>query len=203
MRIRRWLAAVCAAAVLLCAFPAAGSAARQDSWAIYLYLCGTDLETQAGSATADLMEIVNQSLPEGVTVVIETGGAKRWQNRMVNANYLERYACVGSKVYRLSQERPASMGDAATLAAASRPPPPASSAGRGFSPLRSSLSPSSSPLPTLGRPPRPPLQVHQGPVADPGHEAPRQGLHRLHRPDHTARGGPSLGDHHIGMQFGS
>ena len=116
MRIRRWLAAVCAAAVLLCAFPAAGSAARQDSWAIYLYLCGTDLETQAGSATADLMEIVNQSLPEGVTVVIETGGAKRWQNRMVNANYLERYACVGSKVYRLSQERPASMGDAATLA---------------------------------------------------------------------------------------
>ena len=41
------------------------------SWAVYWYLCGSDLESEGGFAT----ELLEVALPENVTVVIETGGA--------------------------------------------------------------------------------------------------------------------------------
>ncbi|SET83018.1 hypothetical protein SAMN05660297_03634 [Natronincola peptidivorans] len=43
-------------------------------WAIYWYLCGSDLETFYGSATTDLEEILAVKLPENVEIVIQTGG---------------------------------------------------------------------------------------------------------------------------------
>ena len=114
----RKLAALCAAMlILLNLCPAAlGASEARNDWAIYLYLCGTDLETRAGAASADLMEIVNQAIPDGVTVVIQTGGAKQWKNNIVNANYLERYALQGEKFARVWRGDNKSMGDAGTLA---------------------------------------------------------------------------------------
>ena len=49
--------------------------ADSGSWAIYWYLCGSDLESDGGFATGDLSELMEADLPENVTVVIETGGA--------------------------------------------------------------------------------------------------------------------------------
>ena len=117
-RIGRKLTAFSMAALMILSLvPAAlaASEARED-WAIYLYLCGTDLETRSGAASADLLEIVDQALPSGVTVVIQTGGAEKWQNNIVNANYLERYALRGDQFVRVSRETRKSMGDAGTLA---------------------------------------------------------------------------------------
>ena len=116
--MRRKLAALCLAMLMLLNVcpPALAATRAQDDWAIYLYLCGTDLETSVGAASADLMEIVNQSLPAGVTVVIQTGGAKRWHNNIVNANYLERYALKGDQLSRVWRGDSKSMGDAQTLA---------------------------------------------------------------------------------------
>ncbi|MFR6378638.1 MAG: hypothetical protein ACLUNZ_01165 [Evtepia sp.] len=54
--------------------------AGDGSWAVYWYLCGSDLETNYGCATTDLNELLEVQLPENVTVVIETGGAAEWQN---------------------------------------------------------------------------------------------------------------------------
>ena len=96
--------------------PALGAPEVLDDWAIYLYLCGTDLETRSGAASADLREIVNQTMPSGVAVVIQTGGAKKWQNNIVNANYLERYALRGEQFARVWRGERKSMGDAVTLA---------------------------------------------------------------------------------------
>ena len=54
--------------------------AGDGSWAVYWYLCGSDLETNYGCATTDLNELLEVQLPENVTVVIETGGksSKKW-----------------------------------------------------------------------------------------------------------------------------
>ena len=49
--------------------------AADGSWAVYWYLCGSDLESEGGFATSDLSELMEVELPENVTVVIETGGA--------------------------------------------------------------------------------------------------------------------------------
>ena len=116
--MRGKLVALCAVLLLMMnLYPSAlGMSYAQDDWAIYLYLCGTDLETSSGAASADLMEIVNQSLPDGVTVVVQTGGARRWHNNIVNANYLERYALSGNKLSRVWRGDNKSMGDAGTLA---------------------------------------------------------------------------------------
>lgn len=117
-RMRGKLAALCLAMLVLLNLcpPAYGAANAQDDWAIYLYLCGTDLETASGAASADMMEIVNHTMPDGVTVVIQTGGAKQWHNNIVNANYLERYALRGEQFVRVWRGDRKSMGDAGTLA---------------------------------------------------------------------------------------
>ena len=91
---------------------------RRDSgsWAVYWYLCGSDLESEGGFATDDLLELLEVRLPENVTVVIETGGAAEWWNDMVDASVLQRYV-YNSRGLRLVDEQPsASMGDRETLA---------------------------------------------------------------------------------------
>lgn len=59
-------------------------------WSVYWYLCGSDLESGGGCATADLSELMEVELPEGVNVVIETGGAAQWQNDLMDAGKLQR-----------------------------------------------------------------------------------------------------------------
>ena len=54
------------------------------SWAIYWYLCGSDLESDSGCATADLSEMMDVKLPENVKIVIQTGGAAAWQNEVIS-----------------------------------------------------------------------------------------------------------------------
>jgi hypothetical protein len=56
-----------------------------DTWAIYWYICGGDLESgfgkngeRHGAATDNLNEMLGVSLPENITVVIELGGSKNW-----------------------------------------------------------------------------------------------------------------------------
>ena len=46
-----------------------------QAWAIYWYLCGSDLESWYGCATEDLEEMLAVDLPENVQVIIQTGGA--------------------------------------------------------------------------------------------------------------------------------
>ena len=89
--------------------------ADSGSWAIYWYLCGSDLESDGGFATGDLSELMEADLPENVTVVIETGGALEWQNELVDGSVLQRYV-YGSEGLTLVDEQPsASMGESGTL----------------------------------------------------------------------------------------
>lgn len=64
-------------------------AEETDDWAIYWYLCGSDLESNYGSATEILSELMEAELPENVKIVIETGGSSQWQNETVEADYLD------------------------------------------------------------------------------------------------------------------
>ena len=84
-------------------------------WSVYWYLCGSDLETDHGCATQDLMELTSIPLPENVQVVIQTGGAEVWQNDAVEAGMLQRWL-YNSEGLSLVYEEPAqNMGDAQTL----------------------------------------------------------------------------------------
>lgn len=93
---------------------AAGS--KDGSWAVYWYLCGSDLESEGGFASADLQELLEVQLPENVTVVIETGGAQQWQNDLVDGSVLQRYVYDSDGLTLVDEQPSASMGDGETLA---------------------------------------------------------------------------------------
>ena len=85
------------------------------SWAVYWYLCGSDLETNYGCATADLSEMMEVQLPENVNVVIETGGASVWQNDEMDPSKLQRWLYNSEGLQLLEEQDTANMGDAQTL----------------------------------------------------------------------------------------
>ena len=91
------------------------SPAEEGSWAIYWYLCGSDLESENGCATMDLQEMMEVELPEGVNVVIETGGASQWQNEMMEASKLQRWLYNSDGLQLLEELDTANMGEAQTL----------------------------------------------------------------------------------------
>lgn len=86
------------------------------AWAIYWYLCGSDLETDGGFATGDLAELLEVQLPENVKVVIETGGANEWQNEVIDASKNQRYVYDQEGLKLVDEKAPANMGDPETLA---------------------------------------------------------------------------------------
>lgn len=87
-----------------------------SSWAVYWYLCGSDLESEGGFATGDLSELLEVELPENVTVVIQTGGAAQWQNDVVEADKLQRFVYNSEGLQLVDEQPSASMGDSETLA---------------------------------------------------------------------------------------
>ena len=85
------------------------------SWAIYWYLCGSDLESDSGCATADLSEMMDVKLPENVKIVIQTGGAAAWQNEVISKKKICRYEYSGEEFKQIDELKQANMGDEKTL----------------------------------------------------------------------------------------
>ena len=51
---------------------------EEDTWTIFIYLCGSDLESESMAATYNLEEIKQAYLGDNINVIIETGGASQW-----------------------------------------------------------------------------------------------------------------------------
>ncbi len=86
-----------------------------NEWVIYWYLCGSNLESEGGAATIDLLELMDVQLPENVKVIIQTGGSSSWQNEIINPEYIERYVYDSNGLQLLEQLPLASMGAEETL----------------------------------------------------------------------------------------
>lgn len=85
------------------------------SWAVYWYLCGSDLESGGGFASTDLGEMMEAQLPENVTVVIQTGGSSVWHNDLMDPSKLQRWIYTSQGLSLVEELDSASMGDAQTL----------------------------------------------------------------------------------------
>ena len=88
---------------------------NDGSWAVYWYLCGSDLETNYGCATTDLQEMLEVQLPENVNVVIQTGGANVWQNDLMDASKIQRWLFNSEGLQLIDEQETTNMGDAQTL----------------------------------------------------------------------------------------
>ena len=88
---------------------------EKDTWTVFVYLCGSDLETNGGAATRDLAEMVGASGSENVQFVVETGGSKQWQSN-VGGKRICRYMIQDGAITEVEALKNADMGDPATLA---------------------------------------------------------------------------------------
>ncbi len=77
---------------------------------------GIDESDPEGSATHDLENMLRVDLPENVKVVIQTGGAKRWQSALVNSNRSDILLYDSTGIKQIEDNQIKNMGDPSTLA---------------------------------------------------------------------------------------
>src|SRR5665647_1333793 len=68
----------------------------RDKATVMVYMCATDLEANGGMATADLQEMLNSRISDQVNIVVETGGAAKWQNNIISNRTNQRYLLTTS-----------------------------------------------------------------------------------------------------------
>ena len=85
------------------------------SCTMYLYLCGSDLESRYGLAGANLEELVEATVADDVNIVVETGGSKAWYSYDIDPDKLQRYEVRDHNLVLVDEQDSASMGSADTL----------------------------------------------------------------------------------------
>lgn len=86
-----------------------------DSWLISWYVCGSDLESEYGAASADIEELLETELPPNVRVLILAGGTREWHNDMFRSNVGNLYLYDSDGLHQLDTMKNADMGNARTL----------------------------------------------------------------------------------------
>ena len=95
------------------------SMGEKGSWTIFVYLCGTDLESkmfQGGNGTRDLKEMMAATANSKVRFVIQTGGTKFWHNSQVDEDKNQRFVIENGKLVKVEEGGKANMGKSSTLA---------------------------------------------------------------------------------------
>ncbi len=87
----------------------------EDTWTIFVYLCGTDLESDLSMASLDIYEMGDAEASENVKFVVQTGGTSQWTDESFRNDVCQRWVVTdGGK--ELADSVPlANMGDPATL----------------------------------------------------------------------------------------
>lgn len=97
------------------------SSSTGGSWSVFLYMCGSDLESEDGLASYNIAEILCAPESENVDVVIETGGSYQWYtdefdiDMDVDANAIERWHENNGTMELVYEDASSSMGSANTL----------------------------------------------------------------------------------------
>ncbi len=94
-----------------------GENGGEDIWTVFVYMCGSDLESVDGSATDDLMEMQSATeLCSALRFVVEADGAEEWWNDMCESGKKQRLLISGGGCELLYSGESTNMGDSDTLA---------------------------------------------------------------------------------------
>lgn len=95
------------------------SYAEDAALTVMVYMCGSDLESTAGAASADLDEMIAAAPDSSVQVIVMTGGSRKWHKKEILDGVVQIHRVDGSGIKNLetlaTAENPANMGDPATL----------------------------------------------------------------------------------------
>ena len=83
---------------------------------VFVYMIGSDLETDGGNASLDLKEMLAADLGEQVNLVIQTGGAMDWEMEEVREGTCQRFEVVDHELKEVEDIGLQSMAKIQTLA---------------------------------------------------------------------------------------
>ncbi len=87
----------------------------KDTWSVFVYMCGTDLESEDSCASDDIREMMSVGSDENLNIIVQTGGTKSWDMWGISGKFLQRYLINDGKKELLCQGESQSMGSADTL----------------------------------------------------------------------------------------
>ena len=88
----------------------------QDTVTFMIYVCGTDLESRSGMASADMQEIAKAKYGDNVNVILYTGGCNGWKISSISSSKNQIWRLADGKLISLvSDDGNASMTNPATL----------------------------------------------------------------------------------------
>lgn len=88
---------------------------KDGTWSIFVYLCGSDLESNGGYATYDMQEMIDASTDSRIKYIVQTGGAKSWDNDVVSGNKIERYEICNGNMTKIMDKQSGNMGQSSEL----------------------------------------------------------------------------------------
>lgn len=91
------------------------SMGNDGTWTIFIYMCGSDLESEDGSASLDLQEMCDATSSENYKFVIQTGGSNTWNNDNINANNIQRFIVENGDISLVYEDEISNMGSSETL----------------------------------------------------------------------------------------
>ena len=88
---------------------------KKGSKTLFIYMCGSNLESDQGAATKNIEEILSTQLDDNINIVIQTGGAKKWCKYDISPTKSERYIVKNNKLELVSSKQNVNMGESSTL----------------------------------------------------------------------------------------
>lgn len=84
-------------------------------WTVFIYLCGTDLESDGAAASGNLESLGKAAASNQVNFVIQTGGTETWHRDDIKSDVLTRFTMNGGVLTEVESLPLANMGDPNTL----------------------------------------------------------------------------------------
>ena len=95
------------------------SMGKENSWTIFVYLTGSDLESDFQNATKDIKEMFAANYGshdlDKLNIIIQTGGSTYWHMNEINSDKTQRFQVKGNKLELIEEHPGYSMGDGSTL----------------------------------------------------------------------------------------
>ena len=96
---------------------AAGDAimGEEGVWTIFVYMCGSDLESDTACGTLDLEEMLAGTLSDNIRFVVQTGGALTWWNDYVDSSVTQRFLISDGEISEVYKGSLVNMGEESSL----------------------------------------------------------------------------------------
>ena len=113
--MKRLFAALLAALLLAALFSPGAMAEAPGHVTVMVYCDASDLESDDGSATADINEMLYANVGPNVSIIICAGGTKKWRNSVMDPDTNQYYSIERGQLVFLKDAGKKDMTDAATL----------------------------------------------------------------------------------------